>query len=169
MGAVKNGFLKFMGVISKIELLVSELVLTALILVTVVGTLTRYFLRMPFTWIEEFQLACMLWIVFLAGSAAFHTKAHVAIEMVVDLLPERGKKFIGFLIGIVVIAVLLFVIRTSIAYMDVFIRSGRSTPILKLPYTGIYGIAPVACVLMILEYFHGLLDDAEDGEQGEIL
>ena len=102
MEGFRQGYLKFMGVITKIELVISEIILAALIIVTIVGTLTRYFLRMPFTWIEEFQLACVVWIVFLAGSAAFHEKAHVAIEMVVDLLPKSVQRVINVLIGIVV-------------------------------------------------------------------
>lgn len=158
MESVKNGFLKVMGIINKAEIWLSGFVLAALILVTVAGTLTRYFLRMPFIWMEEFQLASMLWIVFLAGSAAFHAKAHVAIEMVVDVFPVKVQHIINILIGVIVILVLMFVIQSSMAYIDVFSRSGRTTPILKLPYTGIYGIVPVTCILMIFEYFHGLLD-----------
>lgn len=165
MEGFRQGYLKFMGVITKIELVISEIILAALIIITIVGTLTRYFLRMPFTWIEEFQLACVVWIVFLAGSAAFHEKAHVAIEMVVDLLPKNVQKILNLLIGIVVLVVLAYVIRTSWAYLDVFFRSGRTTPILKIPYAGVYGIVPVACVLMVLEYFHGLLENREEDEE----
>lgn len=74
MNTLKKGYLTVMRAISKIELFVSSAILAMLIVVTIVGTLTRYFLRMPFTWIEEFQLACVVWIVFLAGSAALRPK-----------------------------------------------------------------------------------------------
>lgn len=166
MTLVKNAFLKVMGIVTKVELLISEIILAALILVTVVGTLTRYFLSKPFTWIEEFQMACIIWIVFLAGSVAFYMKAHVAIEMVVDLLPKKAQKIVNVIIGILSIFILLYVFKTSMAYIQVFIRSGRLTPILKIPYKWIYGIIPISCILMILEYFHGLLEDRKpDGEE----
>ena len=148
MNTLKKGYLTVMRAISKIELFVSSAILAMLIVVTIVGTLTRYFLRMPFTWIEEFQLACVVWIVFLAGSAAFASKAHVAIE---------------------VILVLLFVINTSMAYMEVFIRSGRTTPILKIPYVWIYGIVPVSCVFMVFEYFHSLVEQPKESDGEELL
>ena len=148
MNTLKKGYLTVMRAISKIELFVSSAILAMLIVVTIVGTLTRYFLRMPFTWIEEFQLACVVWIVFLAGSAAFASKAHVAIEMVVELL---------------------LVINTSMAYMEVFIRSGRTTPILKIPYVWIYGIVPVSCVLMVFEYFHSLVEQPKESDGEELL
>ena len=169
MNTLKKGYLTVMRAISKIELFVSSAILAMLIVVTIVGTLTRYFLRMPFTWIEEFQLACVVWIVFLAGSAAFASKAHVAIEMVVELLPLKVQKGFDILIGITVILVLLLVINTSMAYMEVFIRSGRTTPILKIPYVWIYGIVPVSCVLMVFEYFHSLVEQPKESDGEELL
>ena len=169
MNTLKKGYLTVMRAISKIELFVSSAILAMLIVVTIVGTLTRYFLRMPFTWIEEFQLACVVWIVFLAGSAAFASTAHVAIEMVVELLPLKVQKGFDILIGITVILVLLFVINTSMAYMEVFIRSGRTTPILKIPYVWIYGIVPVSCVFMVFEYFHSLVEQPKESDGEELL
>lgn len=165
MKAVRDIFVKIMGFFSKAEMFIAEVMLAALILVTVTGTITRYFLGMPFTWMEEFQLACVVWIVFLTGSAAFYTKSHVAIEMLVDLFPATWQKVIDVFIGIVVLAVLVFVVLTSVKYLGVFTRSGRCTPILKVPYAWIYGIVPVSCVLMILEYIHGLLEPYEEEEE----
>ena len=167
MKVLKNAFLKVMSIVSKVELLVAEILLAALIIVTIIGTLTRYFLGHPFTWMEEFQLACVVWIVFAAAAVAFHEKAHVAIEMVVDLFPKKVQDVINVLIGIVVLLTLGYLFKTSSAYIEVFIRSGRTTPILELPYSVIYGIVPVSCILMMLEYFHGLLDPPQDNEEEE--
>ena len=165
MRTLKDAFLKLMNIVSKIELLVSEVLLAALIVATVIGTLTRYFLGKPFTWMEEFQLACVVWIVFVAAAVAFHERAHVAIEMVVDLFPRRVQDVINILIGIVVLCTLGYLFKTSFAYIQVFIRSGRTTPILDLPYAIVYGIVPVSCILMMLEYFHGLLDPPQEDDE----
>lgn len=165
MKALRDIYVKIMKPFSKVEMFIAEVMLAALIIVTVLGTITRYFLGMPFTWMEEFQLACVVWIVFLTGSAAFYTKSHVAIEMVVDLFPEKWQKIVDGFIGVVVLVVLVFVLLASVKYLGVFIKSGRCTPILKVPYTWVYGIVPVACVLMILEYIHGLLDPYVEEEE----
>lgn len=168
MKVLKDSFLKVMGIVSKAELLISEALLAALIVVTVIGTLTRYFLGKPFTWMEEFQLACVVWIVFVAAALAFREKAHVAIEMVVDLFPQKVQNVINILIGIIVLLTLSYLFMTSSTYIQVFIRSGRTTPILRLPYSIVYGIVPVSCILMMLEYFHGLVDPPSDeDEEGE--
>ena len=89
--------------------------------------------------------------------------------MVVELLPLKVQKVFDILIGITVILVLLFVINTSMAYMEVFIRSGRTTPILKIPYVWIYGIVPVSCVLMVFEYFHSLVEQPKESDGEELL
>ena len=114
MRTLKDAFLKLMNIVSKIELLVSEVLLAALIVATVIGTLTRYFLGKPFTWMEEFQLACVVWIVFVAAAVAFHERAHVAIEMVVDLFPRRVQDVINILIGIVVLFTLGYLFKQAL-------------------------------------------------------
>ena len=72
---------KFLDILDRIEVAVASLVLAVLIGVTFVGVPMRYIFSQPFTWEEEFQLACMVWITFLAAPAAFRTKSHV------DLFP----------------------------------------------------------------------------------
>ena len=43
--------------------------------------------------LEEVQLACMVWVVFAAGGAAFRTGNHVAIEMIVPFPAEGAEDF----------------------------------------------------------------------------
>ena len=93
---------KILDILDKIEVAVASLVLLVLICVTFFGVLMRYIFNNPFTWEEELQLACMVWITFLAAPAAF--------------------------------------------------RTSRKTPILMIPYSTIYAIAPVSIVLMLISY-----------------
>lgn len=55
------------------------------------------------------------------------------------------------------VAVLGYLMYQSFGYLEIFIRSGRSTPMLKIPYVVIYGIAPVSYVLMVISYFYALV------------
>jgi len=105
-------------------------------------------------WIEEVQLACMVWIVFCAAGGAFRTGDHVAIELLVDTLPVPAQKVISVMVTIVVVSVLGYLLYQSIGFVQVFVRSGRSTSILRIPFTWIYGIAPIALFSMILNYLY---------------
>lgn len=113
----------------------------------------RYVINKPLTWLEEVQLFCMVWIVFASGGAAFRTKSHVAIEMIVELLPKRTQKVIGIIIDAIVIFSILYLGYLSIGYIRLFLRSGRTTSMIGIPYWFIYGIVPFSCVDMLVSYF----------------
>ena len=150
----ENKILSFLG---NLDILIAALVLAILVVLTFLGVIWRYVLSAPFTWLEEVQMACMVWIVFAAGGAAFRTGNHVAIEMVVDLMPKKMQKIVEILISVVVVAVIGYLFYQSLGFIQMFIKSGRSTSMLKIPYWLIYGIAPVSFILMIISYFYSVL------------
>lgn len=139
------------------DLLLASAILTILIFLTFLGVVWRYIFNAPFTWLEEVQTSCMVWIVFAAAGAAFRTGNHVAIEMVVDLMPEKVQKVMEWLISIVVVVVVGYLFFQSIGFIQVFLKSGRSTSMLKIPYAVVYGIAIVSYIDMIISYFYSII------------
>ena len=147
---------KFKAVLWNLDTIVASVVLAILIVLTFAGVPFRYLLGAPFTWLEEVQLACMVWIVYAGAGAAFRAGNQVAIEMIVDLMPKGMQKIMEILISIVVVVVLGYLFYQSLGYIGIFLRSGRATPMLKIPYALIYGIGPVSFVLMVISYFYAL-------------
>jgi TRAP-type C4-dicarboxylate transport system permease small subunit len=147
---------KVLSVLGNLDIIVASVVLVILIILTTAGVIFRYIIGSPFTWLEEVQLACMVWIVFAAGGAAFRTGNHVAIEMVVDMMPKKAQKVVEVLISVVVVLTLVYLLVQSFGFLSIFMRSGRSTPMLHIPYLFIYGIAPVSFVVMIVSWFYSL-------------
>ena len=123
---------KALSFLSQLDIYVACAALTLLIVCTFVGVPARYipFIR-PFTWLEEVQSACLIWIVFGAAGAAFRTGSHVAI---------------------VVVVVIGFLFYQSIGFIQMFLRSGRATAILKIPFSLIYTICPVSFILQIVSF-----------------
>jgi TRAP-type C4-dicarboxylate transport system permease small subunit len=148
---------KILSILCNLDIVVAGVVLVILIVLTTAGVIFRYILGSPFTWLEEVQLACMVWIVFAAGGAAFRSGNHVAIEMVVDMLPKKAQKVVSVLISVVVVLTLGYLLVESFGFLSIFVRSGRSTPMLHIPYLYIYGIAPVSFVVMIVSYFYSII------------
>ena len=148
---------KLKNVLCSLDTIVASIVLAILIILTFAGVPFRYILGAPFTWPEEVQLACMVWIVFAAAGAAFRAGNQVAIEMIVDLMPKKMQKAVTVFISVVVLAVVGYLFYQSLGYINVFLKSGRATPMLKIPYALIYGIAPVSYVLMVISYFYALI------------
>lgn len=152
---------QFLSILCNFDLVVSALVLAVLVLLTFLGVIWRYAFNAPFTWLEEIQLACMVWIVFAGAGAAFRTGNHVAIEMIVDLMPKKAQKLMNIFISAVVAAVIGYLFYQSIGFIRMFIKSGRTTNILKIPYTWIYGIAILSYVDMIISYFYSVKADVK--------
>ena len=143
---------KFLDLLNKLEIMVASFVLTGLIGFTFLGAFMRYLLSHPFTWEEELQLACMVWITFLAAPAAFRSKSHVAIEIVVDALPTGLRRAAEVFIAVVMYSILIYFFFRSCNFIAVMLKTNRKTPILMIPYSWIYSIAPVSIVLMLISY-----------------
>ena len=142
--------------LANLDLMIAGTVLAILIVLTFAGVIWRYFLGKPFTWLEEVQTACMVWIVFSAAGASFRMGNHVAIEMIVDLMPKALQKVMTILISVVVVAVLGYLFDKTIGFIQIFLRSGRATSMMKIPFWLIYGIAIPAYIDMIVSYFYSI-------------
>lgn len=151
---------KALGFLSQLDIYVACAALALLIVCTFVGVPARYipFIR-PFTWLEEVQSACLIWIVFGAAGAAFRTGSHVAIEMIVERLPVAVQKVFQVLITLVVAVVIGFLFYQSIGFIQMFLRSGRATAILKIPYSLIYTICPVSFIIQIVSFITTTIRD----------
>ena len=144
---------KWVKILCNLDLFIASIAMVVLTLITAGGVVMRYVVKNPILWQEEVQAFCQVWMIFLGGSVAFRTGSIVAIEMFVDSLPEKGQRIMGWVIDIIVLFVLSFLMVRSHAYIQqVFGQSGRPTPILRIPYTVIYGVAPYGCALMMVSY-----------------
>lgn len=154
---------KLIDGLAKIETALASLILIILIGSTFFGVIMRYLFSAPFTWEEELQLACMVWISFLAAPVAFHTKSHVAIEIVVDMLPQKAQKIMSVVILALVYGILIYFLLHCFDFLNVMARTGRATPILKIPYTFVYSVAPVSLVLMLISFTYETVMQIKNG------
>ena len=102
---------KVISILANLDIAVASVILTVLIVLTFLGVVWRYIFNNPFTWLEEVQTSCMVWIVFAAAGAAFRSGNHVAIEMIVDLMPAKMQKVMEWLISIVVVVVIGYLFK----------------------------------------------------------
>lgn len=138
--------------ILKLDLIIASCMFVVLVSTTFVGVIMRYVVNQPFTWLEEVQLMTFLWIVFLASGTAFRTGSHVAIEFIVDRFPRYIRILIECAIFIIVMYVLLYFLQESLNLVLQMKRIGRYTNILHIPYYFVYGIFPIGCVIMLVNY-----------------
>ncbi|NDL66852.1 TRAP transporter small permease [Anaerotalea alkaliphila] len=141
-------------VLRNLDLVVGGIALAALVVLTFSGVIMRYAFSQPFTWLEEVQLWCMVWIVYITAGAAFRTGSHVAIEMVVDMFPVKLQKVMEVLISIVVVVVIAYLFVQSVGFVNLFLMNGRTTNMLSVPFALIYGIVPISAISMLFNFFY---------------
>lgn len=139
--------------LKNIDFLISGLCLVGLVVLTMLGVVMRYAVNSPLTWLEEMQMLLIIWLTFFGGSAAFRLQNHVAIEIVVDLMPKKMQKAVEVFIVIVVSAVLLFLIFRGYDFVARLAGARRLSNVLRLPYALVYAAVPVGGALMLINFW----------------
>lgn len=142
---------RFLKGLCNLDLLAACVALVLLIGVTFFGVIMRYCFGDPFVWQEEVQLALSVWVVFLGGRYAFVCGNHAAIDVIVEMFPEKVQKVVSILIAVAAVVVLSYVGYQGIRYIMQMVRYNRVTNILKIPYSLVYIPLPIGCVTMAVQ------------------
>lgn len=141
---------KWLSILSNLDIIIGGIALVVLVAITFAGVIARRFFNSPFSWLEELQVFCTLWLVYIASGAVFRTIDHISIEIIVDSLNDKIKWVVEFLIYLVVMATLAFTLYRSTLLVQQLFATSRLTNILKIPYYLVYIPLPIGCVLMMV-------------------
>lgn len=75
--------------ILNVDYLIAGVAFIVLVSVTFVGVIMRYVFGSPFTWLEELQLFCFIWMAFMGGCIVFRQGSHICIDILVDAFPQK--------------------------------------------------------------------------------
>lgn len=135
--------------------------LAVLIIVTVGGVLMRYIVNRPLGWVEEVQLWCLVWVVFMGGSAVARHGGHIAIDAFIGLFPKMLRKAAYAITQIVTIAVLVFFGYYACRHVMQMYATERATNILNIPYYIIYAVVPLSCLFLVATALRRLVSPEE--------
>jgi len=126
------------------------LVMTILVFVNVV---LRYLAGMSLTWVEELARYMMIWVAYLGAGLALRAGAHVAVEIVQDVLPPALTRLLRMVIAVLMLAFLLAVAWYGLTYSQFTMR--QSSPVLSVPLGLIYLGVPLGCLLCAMHLLLG--------------
>jgi TRAP-type C4-dicarboxylate transport system permease small subunit len=139
-------------ILCDLDFYIAGTVLAALILFTFFGVIMRYFINRPIIWGEEFQLFCIIIIIFFGAGVGFRTGSHVAIDIVVDRFPWKLQRIFEYVIYAITMAVFIYFALQSAAFVRQMYVTKRSTDILNIPHFFTYSAFPLGCILMMVNY-----------------
>ena len=132
---VKNAFLRRLiyGTNTTVAL-IAGIGITAMVLITAMEVFKRYFLNMPTSWVLEISGYLMIFGAFLGMAYAMQLGAHVAVDIIYRLYPERIQRIADLTVG--VLSLIFWVILTwkalpqALLYLE---RNIRSETVLAFP------------------------------------
>ncbi len=106
---------------------------------TLVGGLqvfNRFVLGLPLSWSEEFQKFGHIWMVMLAIPVAYRRGAHLGMDMLLRLLPQRMQRGIGLVTEVLWFILALAIGRYTLVIMEV--ARNQDSPGLGIPMNYVY-------------------------------
>jgi TRAP-type C4-dicarboxylate transport system permease small subunit len=126
---------------------------TALVVVVLAacwGVVTRYVTAQPATWTGEVAAIAFAWLVFVGAAAGFKYGMHVAIDMVVALVPASPRRWLMAAADGLVIVFLATLLVLAIEFsIDAW---GDPTSVLRLPRSVTYASVVVGSLCMLVRY-----------------
>lgn len=141
---------KIKKALCNVDLLICGVALCTMIFVTFIGVVMRYCFNAPIKWLEEVQLWCMVWTVYLGMGAVVRNGGHIAIEIIVELFPKKVQKVVAVLVNLLMCALLVFLITQGDALVQLMLKSKRKTALLRVSYWVVYSAMPVGCVIELI-------------------
>lgn len=108
----------------------------------------RYILNRPLTWGGELSQTFLVWITFVGAASVLLQGGHIAIDMVVPMIPfEKARRLLRLLGSL---AVLAFTVIGFWAGWQVVLRTwAMRTTAMQIPSGILYLAFPVGCLLTI--------------------
>ena len=121
-----------------------------------------------------------VWTVFIGSAYAYRNHSHLGVDIVVNFMPDRMKKVVSIIMGILELLVLLMltIISAQYVYHLIFSRTGAFKPaltdMLRIPkwYTGIavpigFGLSTYHSIVFLIRDKLGLFKGKkkEGGEE----
>lgn len=133
----------------------------AMILVGSLQVFNRFFINVSLSWSEEFQKYAFIWLVFIAIPVAYNRCAHLRVDSLVGLFPERLQRALALVVDI--LWVCLGVALTMLTWRIMQVTRFQESPGLGLSMSWVYCGMLVGGVYLIACVVHRLVSKAPEG------
>lgn len=114
----------------------------------------RYLLNSSLTWSEEVCRYLFAELVFLGAGVCVLEKKHASVDIVVNMIPEKVRKYYQALLDLIV--VLCGVCLTVYGYQFAVGAIGQTSPALQIPYQYIYAGIVIGGVILTIDGIRNL-------------
>jgi TRAP-type transport system small permease protein len=129
--------------------------LIAVVVITLANVARRYLGYGTFPWADETARRLLLWMTFVGAALAVAHAAHLRIDTLVQVLPERGLRILGLAVG--VLSVAFFAVLIVGGLQHTISTAPRRTSAMGVSAAWNSAVMPVGGALMLLSFLGRIL------------
>lgn len=135
--------------LDKIILSLSGICLAGLTILIFIQVICRYIFSNSLSWSEEIARYLEVWIVFLCGAYALGRGQHVAMDLVINIIPPKAGFIMGKIHAASFIFFSVFMLIYSINYMIVE-ADQKMASLRMIPKNVVYLALPISAACMLI-------------------
>lgn len=137
-----------------------------LLIIVFAQVLSRFVFKFSINWGTDVSRICFIYSVFFGATYAASTNGHLNLDVILNLLPEKVRKFVEGIINLLLTAFLGFVAYNG--YFFMLSGANQKFPYLKLSMQVMYAPLALGCALMAFFYLqHAIIDFMSIGKIAE--
>ncbi len=135
------------GIVSFTNQSIAVIGITVGVLVSFINVVARYVFDASFPWATELSNFLFIWSAFFGAAYCFKKDAHIAIDIVLELVPTKVAKVMLLISHIVTLVFLLSIAYYGVFYLELVIELEEMSIDLGIPMWIPYLVVPVAFTL----------------------
>ena len=155
---ILNNYRLFLNTLNQLVAVACMVMLCTLVVVVLAAIFYRYVLSDSLSWSAEVARYLCVWIGFLAASLVLFQRGHIGLEYFVNKLPPSARRSVKVVCDAVVLIFLIVITYLGIG-LAIF-QIPHQTPALQISMIWPYLSVPVGAILMALQCFYLLMEDA---------
>lgn len=141
---------RFFKYYDKAEEIILVISLAVTVIIITLQIVFRYFLNASLSWSEELTRYIFIWQIWLGTSYGMRDDKHLKVTVLSDHSGERGKKILGMIADLILLAFGIFLIfNGSKIVAQLFDRQTLST-VLRVPMYLIYASLPFSNLMVVV-------------------
>lgn len=149
--------MRYLKKLDNFEEWVSILLFAGMVFLIFIQVVSRYVFNSSFSWTEELARYMFVFLVYISASLAVKRVRHLRTEFLVQLLPDKIKKWVEIAANIIWLAFVIILIGIIYSMGMQILISGQKSPALDIPIGGLYLLILLSLVLLAVRVLQQII------------
>ncbi len=159
MNTFLRALTRFDNLLAKAEAAVLITLVAVMTVVVFLQVVYRYVLTQPLHWSEELARYLFVWLSILGATLGLQKRGHFGLDFFYRVFPDKGRRFLQFLIYLLMGGVILVILVQGIKLVQVTML--QESPAMGISMGWAYACLPVAAALMTIHLLVIFIKDTE--------